>query len=133
MENEVQEQTTFAERTARLQEQARTKLFEKKAQVEQKPKIALTPQEREFAQKTMPLAGNEGFQAFRQLCQMVLADKVKDRIPPENWLPKETTWGEKCSFHQGLMIGLQLHLTHLDNLWRIELDIQESESKTKKE
>jgi len=130
-ENEVKENTTYAERINKAQEEARGKIFERKKAEHAKPKVMITDQEREWARQTFSLVDNDSFKIFKQMCHHIVADrmaKIHDS-PPENWLPKDTSWGERCAFNKGLFIGLRLQLLNLENIWKMELEAQNNEKK----
>lgn len=134
-QNENKEQSsTFAERVTNIQEQAKKKAFEKKSVQQQKPKYNLSDQERKWARATLPLMQDDAFKVFEEMCNAITINQLNKAydVPPEHWLPsKETTYGEKCSVNRGVLVGLQLQLSNLKTLWKIELALQAEEDKRK--
>lgn len=124
---------SYNSKVQKIQKKARERVFEKKNKVEQS-KVSITDQERKFARDTMALENNPAFHQFEALCQFISVNqlgKLAD-TPPVHWMPESTTYGEKCAFNKGHLIGLQLQLSNVKMLWDAERKLQEIESKNKK-
>lgn len=140
MESQEVPQSTYADRLKENQDKARKAAFEKRSQ--EPPQVKLTDQEKAFALKTIHLLNDEGFKAFMDFYNHIIAQRLATAFDPpplglyatiheKFGVVHSMTTGEQMAFKKGDMYGVQYLKHSCERIWRTLLAEQEQLSKKK--